>query len=134
MKTIEEIKIELTLKMLSGDILPKDIYPDFPVDDELRTFICSLDPFCAYNYASNVDKKPHNETRVASCRYPYSAYCYALYVDGGPRDDTREASCRAINLAYDYALCVDKCATSYTREICYRDRYLKQLYREKFGD
>ena len=62
MKSIEEIKIELTLKMLSGKILWSDI-DRLPVNDELRTFVCSLGPKYARWYAGYVDRRVHPETQ-----------------------------------------------------------------------
>ena len=75
MKSIEEIKIELTLKMLSGKILWSDI-DRLPVNDELRTFVCSLGPKYARWYAGYVDRRVHLETREAAYKDPHQKHWY----------------------------------------------------------
>ena len=51
MKSIEEIKIELTLKMLARGLLWED-FVYLPIDDELRTFVDTLGPECASWYSA----------------------------------------------------------------------------------
>jgi hypothetical protein len=92
MKSIEEIKIELTLKMLSGTLDSYEDIKDLPIDDELRTFVCSLGSIYAYLYASEIDKSPRDDTREAACKDPEYAYLYASEIDESPRDNTREAA------------------------------------------
>ena len=94
MKSIEEIKIDITLKILRGEFNDYNHIQNLPVDDELRTFICGISPRCAYMYANLVDRKPHSETRTASCKDPGYAYLYARNVDERPNNETKEAACR----------------------------------------
>jgi hypothetical protein len=71
MRDIEQIKIDLTLKILRGEL---DSYADIknlPINDDLRTFICSISPYCAYYYAKYVDKFPFDETRSAAYKNPW---------------------------------------------------------------
>ena len=64
-----------------------------PKSDEIRTLICELgDSWCVYWYALQIDKKPTDETRTASCRGSDGAYCYAKNVDKKPTNETREAT------------------------------------------
>ena len=81
MKSIEEIKIELTLLVLSGEILYKGIR-NLPVNNELRTFVCNISPYAAYRYAYFVDKSPHYETRKASYKDPKWKEEYIKYIEG----------------------------------------------------
>ena len=108
MKTIEEIKIELTLKKLSGEPIPWISIKDLPIDDDLRTFVCSLGPECSCYYAGYVDKKPHSETREGACKDP--------------------------NWAFKYASVVDNCATPETRAAVYKDSFEKIWYDKYFGE
>ena len=51
---------------LVNEIIQKNV----PKSDEIRTLICDLgDPFYAYQYAKNIDKKPTDETRAAVQRH-----------------------------------------------------------------
>lgn len=81
MKSIEEIKIELTLKKLAGEEFTwKDIY-NLPQNDGLRSFICSLGAKPAFLYAKFVDYSPHEDTREACYRHQfyklkYTELCY----------------------------------------------------------
>ena len=134
MKAIEEIKIELTLKMLSsGKISYLDI-KDFPINDELRTFVCSIGPFYARIYAEYVDKCPRDDTRESACKSSDSACNYAVQVDRCPRDDTRKSACGDSFDAYWYAIKVDKCAHEETRKSAYQSSNWKQRYIEEFGE
>ena len=72
-----------------------------------RTIACG-DPYCACQYARDVDKGPRDDTRTAACRSSYRAYCYARDVDKGPRDDTRTAACLTPLRAHWYARYVDE--------------------------
>ena len=90
MRSIEEIKIDLTLKILRGEFDPSDDFEDLPINDELRTFICSISPYCAYSYAALVDKKPLDETRTAACKDVSSACFYAIFVDKEHHYETEE--------------------------------------------
>jgi hypothetical protein len=70
MKSIEEIKIELTLKKLAGGNLVLEDIEHLPINDDLRTFTCELGSFAAYIYAKYVDQCSHDETRGAAYRKP----------------------------------------------------------------
>jgi hypothetical protein len=133
MKSIEEIKIELTLKMLAGKISYLDI-KDLPIDDELRTFVCSIGPFYARYYAQYVEAAPNNETREAACKDPESACAYAEYIDCRPGNDTRKAACGDAFEAYWYAIKVDKCPREDTRKVAYQSSKWKERYIEEFGE
>ena len=74
MKSVEEIKIELTLKMLSGSVILYSDIASLPIEDSLRTFVCSLGCYNAHTYAYEVDKCPNDETRAASCKDPSCAF------------------------------------------------------------
>jgi len=94
MKTIDEYKKEILLMIMTGEILPYDFMISLPIDDDLRTFMCSLGPMCAYQYADLVDEFPRSITRKEACKDPQYAYLYAYWVDDGPCEDTRKAAYR----------------------------------------
>jgi hypothetical protein len=94
MADIEQIKINLTLKKLSGTLDSYEDIKDLPIDDELRTFVCSINSECAYFYAKYVDKGPHDDTRKAACKSPEDATYYALVVDSCSHKETRESAYR----------------------------------------
>jgi hypothetical protein len=71
MKSIEEIKKEILLKIMRGERVFWYHIVCFPKDDGLRSFLCELGSNWAYSYAYCVDKCPHEETRKASYRDPY---------------------------------------------------------------
>ena len=80
MKTIEQIKIELTLKKLRGDRPTLEDIKDLPKNDDVRTFICELDSFAAYLYAKWVDNGPCDETRNAAYRMPLMKRAYIRFL------------------------------------------------------
>jgi hypothetical protein len=98
--SIEEIKKELLLKVMTEGKLSHKYIENLPIDNELRTFLCELGPLYAYWYAYYVDRKyfmvsgdyPWEETREAACRDPGYAYWYAIEIDGCPNDTTRKAA------------------------------------------
>lgn len=59
--------------------------------DEMRRLACNNSPSVAWNYASDVEKAPHDDTRIASCEDPYFALRYAIYIDKAPHDLTWKA-------------------------------------------
>jgi hypothetical protein len=68
-KSIEEYKKEILLMVMSKRFsLAYLLY--MPKDDELRTFIGSLNPEFSYYYALLVDECPHEETRKGAYRSP----------------------------------------------------------------
>jgi len=134
MKSIEEIKKEILLKIMSGGRLSVDCMRILPKDDELRTFMCELRPMYAYWYAYFVDQSPRDDTRTAACKDPEYAYKYAGYIDNFPREDTRKGACRDPIYAYGYAHCVDESPHEETRKAAYRDPYYKQRYIKRFGE
>jgi hypothetical protein len=69
MKSIEEIKIELTIKMLAGTLRRTD-FVSLPKNDELRTFICSMGSPSARWFALEVDKRSCPETDEAIQKDP----------------------------------------------------------------
>ena len=71
MKTynIEQIKIDLTLKMLAGNLTRYD-FVSLPKNDELRTFICSTGSQSARWFALEVDKRSCPETDEAIQKDP----------------------------------------------------------------
>ena len=101
MKSIEDIKTKLVLKMLQGSLGWNDI-TSLPKNDELRTFICQFNPKYVYPYAYWVDKGPNPETRTAACKDPKYAYCYARYIDKKPSEETKIAACKDPEWAYYY--------------------------------
>lgn len=111
MKSIEDIKTELVLKMLQGPLKWQDI-EKLPKNDELRTFICQFKAEDAYLYAHWVDEGPHPETRTAACKDPDIAYRYALHVDKAPTEETRIAASKDPYWVYKYAYLIGE--TSYT--------------------
>ena len=116
MKSIEEIKIELTLKMLSGTLTTYDIRYDLPKDDELRTFVCSLGPKYAYTYAVHVDREYHEETKKAIMGDYHTVFAYAQEL--GSKDDLRTFVVEFGNPwnSYEYATLVDKKPHDKTRK------------------
>jgi hypothetical protein len=52
--------------------------------DKTRDLACE-EPFWAFCYANEIDKKSHEQTRKAVCVDPEWAYKYALKVDCKPR-------------------------------------------------
>jgi len=71
--------------------------------------LISQSPRYAYNYALNIDRCPHEETRVFACKDSYYAYLYAKEVDKCPHEETRNAVCRDSLHAFLYARDIDKC-------------------------
>jgi hypothetical protein len=160
MKSIDEYKKEILLKIMSGEGLAWDYIGTLPKEDPLRTFMCELgpkyayyyaldvdrsphdetrkatceDPEYAYWYASAVDKGPHEETRKATCRDPYYAYRYSYHVDKSPHEETRKSVCRDPECAYRYAYAVDKGPHEDTRRAAYTYSIYKQKYIEHFGE
>lgn len=90
MKSIEDIKTELVLKMLQGPLDWRDI-EKLPKNDELRTFICQFEPKYAYWYAFCVDEKPQIETKSTAYKDPRWAYAYTFYVDEKPSEEAKKA-------------------------------------------
>ena len=134
MKSIEEIKKEILLRVMSEGDLSWEYIKTLPKDDSLRTFMCELGSKYAYDYAIDVDKSPHEETRKSSSRSSFRAYQYAYWVDKSPRDDTRKAACGDPYGAYRYAYDVDKSSHEETRKAAYRDPFCRNAYIDKFGD
>ena len=134
MKSIDEYKKEILLKIMSGEELDYDYMWSLPQDDSLRTFMCELGPMLAYEYARFVDKSPNEETRKAACGDPRWAYMYAHEVDKCPHEETRKAACGDLWYAYTYAWLVDKYPHEETKEVCYRDPEYKQLYIKELGE
>jgi hypothetical protein len=108
MKSIEDIKIELTLKKLAGTLTESDIHVSLPKDDDLRTFVCSLGAKYAYNYAYYVDRKPNDETRKASCGDPGFSYNYAVGIDRCYTEETFAATSPNIERLVEYISHVPK--------------------------
>ena len=129
MSNIEKIKEQFAMKYMAGQLKYNDIY-QLPINDNLKTFICSLGAEWAYYYACEVDKKPTDETREAACKDPWPAYKYALFVDKKPTKETREAACKDSCDAYRYALEVDKKPTDETREAACKDSYWEKQYQK----
>ena len=102
MKSIEEIKKEILLKIMSGRDLSWEYGKTLPIDDELRTFMCELGSKYSYRYARFIDKCPHEETRKEACKDPKYAYWYASYVDKCSREETRKASYRDPRWKFSY--------------------------------
>jgi hypothetical protein len=106
MNDIEKIKEKLAMKYMAGRLGEDDIR-GLPIDDELRTFLCSLGSYYgsyyAYCYARDVDRKPTDETRTAACKDSRWAYYYAVDVDGEPTKETRTAAYKEPAWAYYYA-------------------------------
>ena len=69
--------------------------------DLTRNIACQ-EPYWAYLYALDVDKKPSKQTRDAACQGPEYAYCYAIDVDKQPSKQTRNAACQNATYAYWY--------------------------------
>ena len=123
-KPIEEIKIDLTLKKLSCTPIRPETIISLPKDDDLREFICTLNPSCAYWYAKFVDRDPHDSTRKASSKDFIHAYNYALEIDKGPHDITRQGVCTGdkvlngeLKKVYEYITEIDKGPHDVTREV-----------------
>ena len=136
MKSIEDIKIELTLKMLQGSLDQYDI-EKLPKNDELRSFICQFEPRYAYCYASLIDEAPHPETRTAACKDPEWAYIYAVYVDGAPNEETRIAAYKDPRYAYCYAFYVDRAPSEEAKKaICKSPKcfYWYQDWEQKYNE
>jgi hypothetical protein len=106
MVSIEDLKAELVMRVMSGNLNPI-LIGCLPVDDELRTLTCSFDSNSAYTYALAVDRGPHDETRTACIKDPRLSWLYALNVDKCDREDTRKGA--------------------------YKNRGFKSLYIHKFG-
>jgi hypothetical protein len=110
MKSIDEYKKEILLKVMNEEGLSYKYIKDLPKDDSLRTFICELGSLYAFWYAYYVDKAyllppddySWNETRTSACKDPEHAYWYAVEVDGAPNDETREASYKNLEWAFNY--------------------------------
>lgn len=95
-------------------------------DDAVRSTICALgNSHVAVQYALDIDKGPHDDTRNTACKNASSAYRYAKEIDKCPRDDTRKAACGTDYVyAYFYACYVDKGPHDSTREaVCNDSRY-----------
>jgi hypothetical protein len=95
--------------------------------NETRFSACQ-DPKYVYKYALYVDKKPTNKTRNAACQSPEYAYWYALYVDKNPTPETKLSACQSPKYAYWYALYVDKSPTQETKAAASKDQYYKREY------
>lgn len=81
MKTIDEYKKEILLRVMRGEELDWTYVRTLPKNDELRSLMCELRPEYACIYAERVDKCPHEETRKAACREAATSYIYAAYVN-----------------------------------------------------
>ena len=75
--------------------------------DLTRNIACQ-EPYSAFCYALNVDKKPLTQTRDAACQDAEYAYKYALNIDKSPSKQTRNAACQFPSYAYLYAKNIDK--------------------------
>jgi hypothetical protein len=124
---IEKIKEKLAIKYMAGRLVENDIW-NLPINDELRTFICSLGSRCAYWYARYVDKSPTEETRTVACKDSECACYYALYVDKKSTDETRTAACKDPCYAFHYAYYVDNKPTDETRTAAYKNSYQEKQY------
>lgn len=82
--------------------------------------IASQSPEYAYEYASQVDKGPHEVTRAGACKDHKVALKYALWIDQGPHADTREAVSIDSQFAYVYANFIEG-PHEYTRKIACLD-------------
>ncbi len=60
-----------------------------------------MNPKKAYEYAKI--NGPEKNTRNIACQDPFFAYLYAKNVDKKPRKDTRNAACKNLKYAYYYA-------------------------------
>ena len=125
---IEEIKKEILLKIMSEKDLTRHYVETLPIDDSLRTFMCSLGPEFAYLYAHWVDKCPYEETRKAACKDFYCAYAYTRYVDKSPHDETRKAVSGDPDHSYQYAFYIDRCPHEETRKAACGDPYYACKY------
>jgi hypothetical protein len=101
MQNIEKIKERFAIKYIIAtgglekkllDLLEEEEVWNWPVDNKLRTFLCSFGPIGAYYFAVFLDKNPTEETRIAVCKDSYWAYAYARLIDKKPRADTKEAA------------------------------------------
>ena len=107
---------------------------NIPIDDEVRTFACSISPNFALLYAQYVDKGPHDITRTIACGDFTFALWYAREVDMKPCDETRLACLKDSWSSFRYAWEVDKCPRPDTREVAYREEGYKRRYIEEFGE
>ena len=117
---IEKIKERLAMKYMAGTLKTQDI-DCLPIDNGLRTLICSFDPCYACHYAEEVDKKPTDETRTGACKNSIWAYYYARDVDRKPTDETRTAACKNSFRAYLYARRIDEKPTKETKIAACKD-------------
>ena len=91
MEYIKDIEKKILIDVMLGKDIAIYFFKDLPKDDSLRTFICELSPKYAYYYAFFVDRRPHVDTRNASCKNSKYAWSYALYVDKKKTEETWKA-------------------------------------------
>lgn len=78
--------------------------------DEYSRQLCSYIPSLAYEYAKDIDKKPHDLTRHGVCKqnqYAW-AFLYAKNVDKKPLSITRDFASQNPEYAFFYAKDIDK--------------------------
>lgn len=95
--------------------------------DRLRRF-AATDPEASLDYATSVDKAPHDVSRSGACQLPEYARLYAERVDTGPREDTRRAASRSACSARYYAINVDQGPHDVTREGACQEEYYALAY------
>jgi hypothetical protein len=89
-KTIEDIKLSLTVKALAGNQIEKTDILKFLQLDGIEEFVCNLSAKAAYLYAELAG--PSLLSRKRASKDPDLAYAYACYIDKRAYPITREGA------------------------------------------